>query len=86
MEDCPLPCSTMNVILGFPKYDKVYSSEKARAKIYFKRRVTEKKNVVPYDWVSFLAEIGGYMGLLLGWSMLDLTMVIKIIASAFKHN
>ena len=86
MEDCPLPCSTMNVILGFPKYDKVYSSENARAKIYFKRRVTEKKNVVPYDWVSFLAEIGGYMGLLLGWSMLDLTMVIKIIASAFKHN
>ena len=86
IKDCPLPCSTMNVFLGFPKYNKVYSSEKARAKIYFKRRVTEKKNVVPYDWVSFLAEIGGYMGLLLGWSMLDLTLVFKTITNSFKHN
>ena len=86
MEDCPLPCSTMNVFLGFPKYNKVYSAAKARAKIYFKRRVTEKKNVVPYDWVTFLAEIGGYMGLLLGWSMLDLTSVFKTITNSFNRN
>ena len=75
VEDCDLPCSTMNVALGFPKYNLVYNRLRSRAKIYFKRRVTEKRNIVPYDWVTLLAEVGGYMGLLLGWSLLDLKTV-----------
>ena len=57
--DCALSCSTMNVALGFPKYDMVYSRLNSRAKVYFKRSVTEKRNIVPYDWVSLMAEIGG---------------------------
>ena len=82
IDDCALPCSTMNVALGFPKYDNVYNRLRSRAKVYFKKRVTEKRNVVPYDWVTLLAEVGGYMGLLLGWSLLDLK---KILNGAKTH-
>ena len=82
--DCALPCSTMNVALGFPKYDKEYSPFKARAKVYFKRSVTEKRNIVPYDWVSLMAEIGGYVGLLLGWSLMDLRTIFNAMVQGSK--
>ena len=86
VEDCALPCSTMNVALGFPKYDNVYNRLRSRAKVYFKKRVTEKRNIVPYDWVTLLAEVGGYMGLLLGWSLLDLKKVFNATIANFKDK
>ena len=82
--DCALPCSTMNVALGIPKYDK-YPEDKVRAKVYFKRSVTEKRNIVPYDWVSLMAEIGGYVGLLLGWSLMDLRTIFRALVQGFNQ-
>ena len=45
-------------------------------KMYTKSTVRVKKTVLDYTWLSMLAEIGGYTGLLLGISVVNLTGVI----------
>ena len=71
-QDCPEPCSTMTIALGFPIYDNFTEANKGRVKMYFKSRISEKRNVVPYDEITLFAEIGGYMGALLGCSMIHI--------------
>ena len=45
----------------------------AYMKLYVKSTVKMKKTVLDYTWVSMLAEIGGYTGLLLGISVVNVT-------------
>ena len=45
-------------------------------RMYTKSTVRVKKTVLDYTWLSMLAEIGGYTGLLLGISVVNLTGVI----------
>ena len=45
-------------------------------RMYTKSTVRIKKTVPDYTWLSMLAEIGGYTGLLLGISVVNLTGVI----------
>mgnify|MGYP002043244548 FL=1 len=49
--------------------------------MYFKSQINVRKNVVSYDEVNLLAEIGGYIGLLLGFSLLD---IAKLFRSLFE--
>ena len=79
-KDCPQPCSTMSITFGFPIYD-IYDIKKGRVKMYFKSQINVRKNVVSYDEVNLLAEIGGYIGLLLGFSLLD---IAKLFRSLFE--
>ena len=74
----------MSITFGFPIYD-VYNSKQGRVKIYFKSQVNVRKNVVSYDEVNLLAEIGGYIGLLLGFSLLDLAKLFRgLLERRFK--
>ncbi len=41
-----------------------------------KSTVKMKKTVLDYTWVSMLAEIGGYTGLLLGVSVVNVTSYV----------
>ena len=59
----------MNIGLGFPIYDTFNESKKGRLKLYFKSRISERTNLMSYDETTLFAEIGGYMGLLLGCSL-----------------
>ena len=59
----------MAFTLGFPVYDSYQDSNQSRVKIYFKSRISERRNIVTYDGVTLLAEIGGYVGLFLGISI-----------------
>ena len=74
--DCPLPCTSMTITFGFPIYDD-YPADKGRVVIYFKTNINVRRNVVFYDEVHMLAEIGGYIGLLLGLSLLDLAALFR---------
>ena len=44
--------------------------------------ITVKTVGLSYTWVSMLAEIGGYVGLLLGASVLDLAGIVEKGVSA----
>ena len=70
----------MSITFGFPIYD-IYDIKKGRVKMYFKSQINVRKNVVSYDEVNLLAEIGGYIGLLLGFSLLD---IAKLFRSLFE--
>ena len=74
----------MAFTLGFPVYDSYQDNNQSRVKIYFKSRISERRNIVTYDGVTLLAEIGGYMGLFLGISLLHiveylLTFIIDLV-------
>ena len=75
-QDCPEPCSSMAFTLGFPVYDAYDDFNQSRVKIYFKSRISERRNVITYDEVTLLAEIGGYMGLFLGISLLHIVEIL----------
>ncbi len=57
--------------LPFPGTD-----DKAYIKMYVKSTVKTKKTVYDYTFLSLFAEIGGYTGLLLGVSFVNLTILI----------
>ena len=76
LSNCPMPCSTMDINFGYPILDSNNPNE-AYVKLYFKSSVNVRRNIVAYSETSLFAEIGGYIGLLLGFSLLDLTKLVK---------
>ncbi len=45
-------------------------------KVYMKSTTKVKRSVLDYSWVSMVADIGGYVGLLLGISLVHVNSVI----------
>ncbi len=53
----------------------------------FDALVERKTTIQDYSWLSMVAEIGGYVGLLLGVSVVDLaSLVIEPIVHALKDG
>lgn len=75
---CGMPCSTMGIIFGYPILDN--NSNEAFVKMYFKSHVNVRRNILAYSATNLWAEVGGYIGLLLGFSLLDLTKLVKNIS------
>ena len=73
----------MDINFGYPIIDTTNIDE-AYVKLYFKMAVQIHKNILAYSTLSFLAEVGGYIGLLLGFSLLDLSKVIKNLTPCIK--
>ena len=48
----------------------------AHVKMYLRSTVKSKKTVLDYTWLSMVAEIGGYTGLLLGVSVVNITSLV----------
>ena len=71
------PCTGMDVFLGVPFIDSKGSDNKALIKIYFKSTTKVKNTVLHYDFLTVVGELGGYVGLLLGMSVIDLTFLIN---------
>ena len=66
----------MDISFGYPSiYD---STEDSSLTLYFKKSIPIRESHLAYPQSSFLAEIGGYMGLLLGFSLLDLAKVFDL--------
>ena len=53
------------------------SEDTAYIKMYFKSTIKVKRTVLDYTWLSMLAEIGGYTGLLLGVSVVNVTALVN---------
>ena len=74
------PCARMTVFFQFPIIVKNSDGE-GFVKFYFKDEVRVSTGKLKYTIVSFMAEVGGYIGLLLGVSLLDITSIIGQIVS-----
>ena len=75
----------MDINFGYPIIDTTNIDE-AYVKLYFKMAVNIHRNILAYSTLSFLAEVGGYIGLLLGFSLLDLSKVIKNLTPNIKKR
>ena len=67
------PCEGMDVYLGLPFISKT-GDNWGHIKIYLKSTVKIKRTVLDYTFLSLVAEVGGYVGLLLGISVVKLVM------------
>ena len=67
-----------DMLVTFPPYgsDSVSQNE-AFVKFYLKNIIRIQSSFLNHTLISLLAEIGGYVGLLLGMSLLDVTKVIS---------
>lgn len=78
---CPNPCSTLSIIYGYPFLSDSDPSDPdgnvAYVKFYFKPTTKVRRSIIAYDEVTLIAEFGGYLGLCLGVSMMDLSQAAK---------
>ena len=99
--NCHRPCSEVHTWFGFPDKDSIGETE-AKLKLYFKTIVKVTEDFISYDFLrynpvswflpinilisSMVSEIGGYSGLLIGFSVLDLAVVIQSIVRYFQDK
>ena len=84
-EDCGKSCIDSVILFGFPgerKIDIGIKQDRIRQNktyVHFKIFPTAQiqKSIYSYDFVSMIAEIGGYTGLLLGISVLDISRILN---------
>ena len=70
---CPMPCEKMKVnFAGHDSIDHNGIENEAYVKFYIKDQIQVKKSRLSYSEVTLLAEVGGYVGLLLGVSLMDI--------------
>ena len=60
-------------------------------RLYLKAKIKVKSVILHYDSTTFAAEIGGYVGVLLGVSIVDIAILsrstfLKIVRKFFKSN
>ena len=50
------------------------------------RRYTELVHYYTYEWGDFIADVGGFLGLLLGYSVLSIYDELKIACKSKKYK
>ena len=80
---CISPCSNIPLNFGVP--DKSPSENGSfHYRFYFKKFIPVQKEISKYPFESFVAEVGGYLGLLLGVSILDFLNVPDTLFNLFR--
>ena len=89
------PCVRMDIFLGLPfissgsvPYQGYGFNDTAFIKLYFKTAIKVKSTVLDYDFITLVAELGGYSGLLIGVSVGEgiiriNSVIIKILAKKY---
>ena len=74
-----VPCAWYETTLGIPDVGENYPRH-GHIRFYLKTKIKQKNMVIYYDLTTFAAEIGGYVGMLLGVSLIDFA---RVFDSAF---
>ena len=78
--DCESPCDLLMVELGAKDIRKWNNTQTSTLTLYFPQKILMTKEHYLYTLLSLLADIGGYMGLLLGYSLFNLVpLITKVI-------
>ena len=77
-----MPCRTLQVTVSGKNYKKHSSNETALIYLYYSQRTPLSKEHYFYLFLSLLAEIGGYVGLLLGYSLFNVAGVMNTCINA----
>ena len=83
---CQNPCSTLTLDFGLPVTSSSGEGERRWLKLYFKGTLKVRKTTLAYDETTLVAEVGGYLGLCLGVSLLDLTVFVKWIRRVWQKK
>ena len=75
--DCNKPCKSVVLNIGGKNYEYKNETNPGIGLFYFSMTSTQSKEKELKSFLSLVAEIGGYMGLLLGYSCLDLASTIR---------
>ena len=87
-----VPCAWFDIFTGLTDVDETDNNmEEAYARLYLKAKIKVKSIVLHYDSTTFAAEIGGYVGVLLGVSFVDVAIIsrstlLKIMRKFFKSS
>ena len=82
LKDAPItvgdvPCARYDVDLGNPDVSDGNDMNESFIRFYLKPDIKVKSTVMYYDSTTLAAEIGGYVGMFLGVSMVDLAMAFN---------
>ena len=69
-----------------PDVSGAYDKNKAYLKLYLNSHVRINMTVLDYHWISMLAEVGGYTGLLLGIAVINITAYTERILLSFVRS
>ena len=83
-EICPKPCAKMDVTFSSNTIDKNANEEEAAVRFYYHLQVSVRRAVLRYTQLSLLAEVGGYIGLLLGVSLMDTARIFSWIVEKIQ--
>lgn len=73
-----VPCAWFDIFTGITDVDKTDNDMKeAFARLYLKAKIKVKSIILHYDSTTFAAEIGGYVGVLLGVSLVDIAIISR---------
>ena len=61
----------------------VLSSYSNVSRLYFKHNVLVRTSLLDYSFVSMLGELGGYFGILLGFSLMDFGALVKKVLTSY---
>ena len=83
------PCTEMVIYLGIPDISNGKSDNESFLHVYLKSDMKVKSIILYYDLTTLAADIGGYIGMFLGVSLIDVTMMcnsalFKIVAMKLK--
>ena len=72
------PCAWFDIFLGLPVIDDDGNDPtEAYIRVYIKSKIKVKSIVIYYDSTTFAAEIGGYVGMFLGVSLVDIAILVN---------
>ena len=72
LNDCSDPCESLFINVGGKNLRSEKDQEYGELYLYFAPKVVISQEHYLYDFVTFMAEVGGYVGLLLGFSFAHL--------------
>jgi hypothetical protein len=73
---CSKPCATMSIQFGQLINDNNMNNE-GLVRMYYNSDIQIQQSIMAYSVLSLLAEVGGYVGLLLGVSFLDIAKILE---------
>ena len=84
IKQCPPPCNTIDFTFGYPSIYKTKNNATSRITLYFDTSVSVRESRLAYPGSSLFAEIGGYSGLLLGFSLFDFARFFEFISERIQ--